>query len=202
MMSLWGLDSPSQKWNKLWADYALMSVQTRAHFFSFKMGNVESVIEIQHRFGAVYSEMAIQGMPQPDEVQARMLMTYLSDRWRQYVDNIAIHSPAPTVAEIFARMKMLEERQNARDEVEHGEVNYVGRGGGGNRGFGGGGHQHQQQQQPLRQKFGAKVGGMSTSVCYYCGKTQHYAKVRHSSHGLLQLLQGLRSRSECLQEDK
>ena len=63
MMSLWGLDSPSQKWNKLRADYALISVQmgteARAHFFSFKMGNAESVIEIQHRFGAVYSEMAI-----------------------------------------------------------------------------------------------------------------------------------------------
>ena len=27
MMSLWGLDSPSQKWNKLRADYALISVQ-------------------------------------------------------------------------------------------------------------------------------------------------------------------------------
>ena len=67
MMLLWGLDSPSQKWNKLRADYALISVQmgteARAHFFSFKMRNDESVIEIQHRFGAVYTEMAIQGMP-------------------------------------------------------------------------------------------------------------------------------------------
>ena len=72
-MSLWALDSPSQKWNKLRADYALISVQmgtdARAHFFFFKMGNVESVIEIQHRFGAVYSEMAIQGMPDPHKVQ-------------------------------------------------------------------------------------------------------------------------------------
>ena len=63
MMSLWGLDSPSQKWNKLRADYALISVQmgteAHTHFFSFKMGNAESVIEIQHRFGAVYSEMGI-----------------------------------------------------------------------------------------------------------------------------------------------
>ena len=42
--------------------------------------------------------------------------------------------------EIFAGMKMLEERLNARDEAEHGEANYDGRGGGGNRGFGGGGH--------------------------------------------------------------
>ena len=71
-MLLWGLDSPSQKWNKLRAEYALTSVQmgneARAHFFSFKMGNVESVIEIQHRFGAVYSEMVIQGMPESDEV--------------------------------------------------------------------------------------------------------------------------------------
>ena len=69
-------------------------------------------------------------MPQLDEVQARVLMTYPSDRWREYVDNIAIRSPAPTVAEIFAGMKMHEERQNARDEAEHGEANYAGRGGG------------------------------------------------------------------------
>ena len=115
-MSLWGLDSTAQKWNKLRAHYAMISVQmgseARAHFFSFKMGNAESVIEIQHRFGAVYSEMAIQGMPKPDEVHARVLMTYPSDRRRHYVDNIAIRSPAPTVGEIFARMKMLGERHN------------------------------------------------------------------------------------------
>ena len=114
MMSLWGLDSPSQKWEKLRSQYALISVQmgteARAHFFYSKMGNVESVIEIQHRFGALYSEMAIQGMLEPDEVQTRVLMTYPSDRWREYVDNIAIRSLAPTVAKIFAGMKMLEER--------------------------------------------------------------------------------------------
>ena len=100
MMSLWGLDSPSQKCKKLRADSALISMQmgteARAHFFSFKMGNAESVLEIQHRFGEVYSEMAIEGMPEPDEVQAKVLMTYPSDRWRQYVDNIAIRSLAPT----------------------------------------------------------------------------------------------------------
>ena len=105
-------------------------------------GVIVLYIASQHRFGAVYSEMAIQGMPKPDEVQARVLMTSLSDRWRQYVDNIAIRGPAPTVVEIFASIWMLEERQNARDEAEHGEANYAGRGGGGNRGFGGGGHQH------------------------------------------------------------
>ena len=88
-----------------------MGTEARAHFFSFKMGNVESVIEIQHRFGSVYNEMAIQVMPELDEVQARVLMTYPSERWRQYVDNIAIRSHAPTVAEIFAGMKMLEERR-------------------------------------------------------------------------------------------
>ena len=106
------------------------------------MGNAESVIEIQHRFGAIFSKMAIQGMPEPNEVQARVLMTYMSDRSRQYVDNIAIRSPAPSVAKIFAGMKMLEERQNAGDEAEYGEANYAGRGGGVNRGFDGGGHQH------------------------------------------------------------
>ena len=80
-------------------------------------------------------------MPKPDEVQARVLMTYPSERWRQYVDNIAIRIPTPIVAEIFAGMKKLEERQNARDESEHGEANYAGWGGGGNRGYGGG-NQH------------------------------------------------------------
>ena len=42
-------------------------------------------------------------------VRARVLMAYPSERWRQYVDNIAIRIPAPTVAKIFAGMKMLEE---------------------------------------------------------------------------------------------
>ena len=102
-----------------------MGTETRAHFFSFKMGNAESVIEIEHRFGEMYTKMAIQGMPEPDEVKARVLMTYPSDRWGQYVDNIAIRSPAPTIAEIFAGMKMLEERQNAWDEAEHGEASRV-----------------------------------------------------------------------------
>ena len=60
-----------------------MGTEARAHFFSFKMGNAQSVIEIQHRFGAVYSEMAIQGMPNPDEVQARVLMTHPSDARRK-----------------------------------------------------------------------------------------------------------------------
>ena len=90
--------------------------------------------------------MAIQGMQEPDEVQARVLMTYPSERWRQYVDNIAIRSSAPTVAKFFAGMKMLEERQNARDEFEHGEANYAGRGGGGNRGFVGGYQQNRLQK--------------------------------------------------------
>ena len=63
MMSLWGLYSPSQKRNRLRANYALISVhmgtEARAHEFSSKMGNGESGIEIQHRFGALYSEMAV-----------------------------------------------------------------------------------------------------------------------------------------------
>ena len=66
MMSLWGLDSPSQKWNKLWANYALISVQmgteARAHFFSFKMGNAESVIEIQHVRVAAICQMYMNQM--------------------------------------------------------------------------------------------------------------------------------------------
>ena len=118
-------------------------------------------------------------MSEPHEIQVRVLMTYPSERWRQYVDNIAIRSRAPTVAEIFAGMKMLAERQNARDEFEHGEANYAGRGGGGNRGFGGGNqqnqHQNHQHQQSSRPKFGGKATGASTSECYCCGRTGHYA---------------------------
>ena len=93
-MSVWGLDSPAQKCNKLRAHYALIRVQmgteARAHFFSFKMGNAKNVIEIQHRFGAVHSEMAIQGMPKPDEVHARVLMTKPSDRWRQTTSRFVV----------------------------------------------------------------------------------------------------------------
>ena len=84
MMSLWGLDSLSQKWNKLRAHYALISMQMGteacAQFFSFKMGNAKNVIEIQHHFVAVYCEMAIQGMPELDDVKARVLMMYPLDR--------------------------------------------------------------------------------------------------------------------------
>ena len=32
----------------------------------------------------------------------------------------------PTIQEIFAGMRVLEERQNARDEREHGEAHYAG----------------------------------------------------------------------------
>ena len=103
-------------------------------------------------------------MPERDEVQARVLMTCPSERWGKYVDNIAIRSPAPTVAKIFAGMNMLEERENARDEYEHGEANYAGRGGGENRGFGGGNEQNQHEQSS-RPKFGGKAAGASTSEC-------------------------------------
>ena len=34
--------------------------------------------------------------------------------------------PPPTVADIFTGMKIIEERQNVRDESEHGEANYAG----------------------------------------------------------------------------
>ena len=67
---------------------------------------------------------------------------------KQGVDTIALRQPAPTVAEIFASMKMLEERQNAKDEAEHGEANYAGKAARGHRGVVGGVNQQQPRPKP------------------------------------------------------
>ena len=89
-----------------------MATEARAKLFAFKMGGGETVIETQHRFSTSASECAIQGVPEPDAILARILMTYPSDRWRQFVDTIALRQPLSSVAHIFASMKMLEERHN------------------------------------------------------------------------------------------
>ena len=166
VLALYGHDSPKQKWYKLKADYNLvsdqMATEARAKLFAFKMGGGETVIETQHRFAVAASECAIQGVPEPDAVLARILMTYPSDRWRQFVDTIALRQPLPPEADIFAGMKMLEERQNARDAHEYGEANFAGRAGGG--------QQLQQQQKPK-----LKLPPLSTAISYCCGGTRHYA---------------------------
>ena len=95
-------------------------------------------------------------------------MTYPSERWRSYVDTIALRQPAPTVAEIFAGMKILEERQNARDEAEHGEANYASKAAGGHRGAVGGVNQQRPRPKP-------KLLALVTTICYCCGRTGHYA---------------------------
>ena len=138
-----------------------MATEARAKLFAFKMGGGETAIEIQHRFAVDSSECASQGVPEPDSVLARILMTYLSNRWRQFVDTIALRQPPPSVANIFAGMKMLEERHNARDEHEYGEANFAGRVSGG---------QQPHQQQKLKLKL-----PLSTAICYCCGGTGHYA---------------------------
>ena len=78
--ALYGYDSPAAKWQKLQADYAQISWQmatkARAWFFSFKWGSSENTLELQHRFGATYAELEIQGVPETPETQARVLMTY------------------------------------------------------------------------------------------------------------------------------
>ena len=115
-----------------------------------------------HRFAVVASECAMQGVPEPDSILARILMTYLSNRWRQFVDTIALRQPLPSVADIFAGMKMLEERHNARDEHEYGEANFVGRASGG---------QQLHQQLHQQQKSKLKLPPLSTAICYCCGGT-------------------------------
>ena len=116
-----------------------MATEARARFFSFKWGSFENTVELQHRFGAAYAELEIQGVPETRETQARVLMTYPTKRWRSFVDTISMRMPPPTIADIFGGMKIIEERQNVRDESEHGEANYAGRFGGGNSVAGGGG---------------------------------------------------------------
>ena len=83
---------------------------------------------------------------------------------RGYVDTIALRQPAPTVAEIFAGMKMLEERQNARDKAEHGEANYAGKAAGGHRGVVGGVNQRQPRPKPKLPAL-VKVQGHLLSIC-------------------------------------
>ena len=104
ILALYGHDSPKQKWFKLKADYNLvsdqMATEARAKLFAFKMGGGETAIEIQHRFAVVSSECAIQGVPEPDSVLARILMTYPSDSWRQFVDTIALRQPLSSVSDI------------------------------------------------------------------------------------------------------
>ena len=108
---------------------------------------------------------------QTPETQARVLMTYLIERWRSSVDTISMRMPPPTVADIFAGMKIIEEWQNVRDESEHGEENYAGRFGGGNRVAEEGG---QQQQQHLARQA-TKNKAMAATICYVCGRQGHYA---------------------------
>ena len=103
-----------------------MATEARARFFSFKWGSFENTVELQHHFGAAYAELEIQGVPETRETQAPVLMTYPTKRWRSFVDTISMRMPPPTVADIVVGMKIIEERQNVRDESEHGEANYAG----------------------------------------------------------------------------
>ena len=150
-----------------------MATEARARFFSFKWGSSENTLELQHRFGAAYAELEIQGVPETPETQARVLISYPTERWRSFVDTISMRMPAPTVAEIFAGMKFMEERQNVRDEIEHGEANYVGRAGSG-RGAGGvQQYRHQRHQQSDR--AAAKAKSLANAIFYCRGRPGHFA---------------------------
>ena len=169
-IALYSFPTPAMKWAKLQADYALvsnqMATEARAKFLNFRMLHGETVVETQHRFDAVVSECLIQGLPETPESQSRALMIYPTERWRQYMDNFG--ATIPTVQDIFAGMRVLEERQNVRDEREHGEAHYAGRpGGGGARGGGAGG-----QPKP---KSGPRLPGGGPATCYTCGQVGHYS---------------------------
>ena len=70
---------------------------------------------------------------------------------------------APSVAEIFAGMKLVEERRNVRDKSEHGEANYAGKARDGRGPVGG--QQYQQQQQLGRQNVAAKAKALTNAIC-------------------------------------
>ena len=89
-------------------------------------------------------------------------------------------------------MKVLEERKNARDEAEHGEANNARRGGGGNHGFGG-------NQAEIRCES-CWHGNLGVLLMWEDWALRE--QVQHLSHGILQLLQGPKSRSRCLQEEE
>ena len=118
------------------------------------------------------------------------------------MDNIAIRSPAPTVAEIFAGMKMLEERQNARDEAEHGEANYAGR---------------RRRKPGIRRRRSAISASASATAATLASEIRWESwwnvnlrvlllredwslreQVQHSPYGILQFLQGTRTPSDSL----
>ena len=72
------------------------------------------------------------------------------------MDTIALRQPLSSIADIFAGMKMLQERQNARDEHEYEETNFFGRAGGGQQ-------LHQQEKSKLKLKF--KLPPLSIAIC-------------------------------------
>ena len=105
------------------------------------MHDGESVLEIHHRYDGLLNECAIQGVPVSDAAQTLALMAHPNEAFRQFMDNYANHSPAPSAAIIFAQMKLLEERKSIRHEREHAEANFAGRGvGAGGTGGGPKGH--------------------------------------------------------------
>ena len=106
------------------------------------------MIENRHRFETLTNECEIQGVPVNEAAKTLVLMTHPRDRYRQYMDNYANHTPAPTADVIFAGMKVLEERNEARQDVEHGEATYASWGTGGCNGGGGGRNKGDKGSQP------------------------------------------------------
>ena len=136
-------------------------------FASFKMIDSETVIETHHRFDGLVNECAIQGVPVDEVEKTLALLAHPNEIFRQFMDNYANHSPAPTAAVIFAQMKMLEERRSFRYEREHGEANYAGRGGGGGGSRGG--------PRGQRAPSGGKGRQQNAITCWCCGEVGHYS---------------------------
>ena len=168
-MALALLLSPAEKWNKLCDDFSVssqMAAEARTRFASFRKYDGETVVEIQHKFDGLSNECAIQGVPVDEAAKTLALMAHPNERFRQFMDNYVNHSPAPTATVIFAQMKLLEERWSFRNEREHAEANYAGRGSG----AGGSGGGPRWEKAP-----GGGRGKQQNSVtCWCCGQPTHY----------------------------
>jgi len=171
IMATMMLVSPREKWDKLAADYATVSVAmaatARAKFSNFRIREGDSVVETQHLFDGVVNECIIQAVPVSEEEKTRVLLTHCTERWRAFMDSYASSEPLPSAAVIFRAMKALEERWIMRNEHEYGEANYAG------------------QSSGVRQPWSPRTGGppkrqssgaADSKVCYCCGKTGHFAR--------------------------
>lgn len=164
------LESAKEKWEKLAADYATVSVAmaatARAKFSNFRIREGDSVVEIQHLFDGAVNECALQAVIVTEAEKTQVLMTNCSQKWINFMDGYSNRDPLPDVVEIFRAMKSQEERWTMRNEREYAEANFAGQLGG--------------SSQPWKARIGGspreRPNGGESKICYCCGKAGHFKR--------------------------